>query len=73
MNSPGPEDFEAAAELVGEDDVAEVVVCRPDPERHLDAIAYASAGFDHVYLHQVGPDQEGFFEFYLREVRPRLG
>ncbi|HEX2272865.1 MAG TPA: TIGR03557 family F420-dependent LLM class oxidoreductase [Acidimicrobiales bacterium] len=69
-----PEDFEAAAGLVGEDDVSEVVVCGPDPERHLDAIAaYASAGFDHVYLHQVGPDQEGLFEFYRREVRPRLG
>jgi coenzyme F420-dependent glucose-6-phosphate dehydrogenase len=68
-----PEHFDAAAGLVGEDDVAEVVVCGPDPERHVEAISeYASAGFDHVYIHQVGPDQEGFFEFYRREVRPRL-
>jgi coenzyme F420-dependent glucose-6-phosphate dehydrogenase len=68
-----PEDFEAAAELLGEEDVAATVVCGPDPERHLEAIsAYASAGFDHVYLHQVGPDQEGFFRFYQREIVPRL-
>ena len=68
-----PEDFEAAVELVGEDDVARAVVCGPDPERHLQAIAeFASAGFDHVYVHQVGPDQEGFFDFYEREILPRL-
>jgi len=28
--------------------------------------------FDHVSLHQIGPDQEGFFNFYQREVLPRL-
>lgn len=68
-----PEDFESAAELVGEGDVAETVVCGPDAERHLEAIsAFASAGFDHVYVHQIGPDQEGFFSFYEREVLPRL-
>ncbi|HEX2042926.1 MAG TPA: TIGR03557 family F420-dependent LLM class oxidoreductase [Acidimicrobiales bacterium] len=68
-----PEDFEAAARLVDEDDVAATVVCGPDPEGHVEAIsAYASAGFDHVYLHQVGPDQEGFFRFYQREIVPRL-
>jgi hypothetical protein len=31
------------------------------------------AGFDHVYIHQVGPDQESFFEFYQREILPELG
>jgi hypothetical protein len=30
------------------------------------------AGFDHVYLHQIGPDQEGFFDFFTKEVAPRL-
>ena len=32
----------------------------------------AQAGFDHVYVAQAGPDQEGFFRFYEREVLPRL-
>jgi hypothetical protein len=37
----------------------------PDPERYIKKIEeYAEAGFDHIYLHQVGPDQEGFFQFW---------
>ena len=45
----------------------------PDPQAHLSAVrAYADAGFDEVYIGQVGPEQEGFFEFYAREVLPRL-
>jgi coenzyme F420-dependent glucose-6-phosphate dehydrogenase len=70
---PLPRHFEQAAEVVEEDDVAESVVCGPDPEAHLDAIrAFVDAGYDHVYLHQVGPDQEGFFRFYQREVLPKV-
>jgi coenzyme F420-dependent glucose-6-phosphate dehydrogenase len=71
---PLPRHFEQAAEMLSEDDVAENVICGPDPERHLDAIReYVEAGFDHVYVHQVGPDQEGFFRFYEREVLPKVG
>jgi G6PDH family F420-dependent oxidoreductase len=68
-----PEDFEEAAEMVDEDDVAEVIACGPDPERHLEMIReFEKAGFDHVYVHQVGPDQEGFFRFYEREILPKV-
>ncbi|HUQ39337.1 MAG TPA: TIGR03557 family F420-dependent LLM class oxidoreductase [Acidimicrobiales bacterium] len=70
---PTPAHFEQAAEMVTEDDVAEAVVCGPDPEHHVEAIQeYAKAGFSHVYIHQVGPDQEGFLRFWESEVRPRL-
>jgi G6PDH family F420-dependent oxidoreductase len=70
---PLPSHFEAAAELVTEDAVAEWVTCGPDPKRHLEAIRkYARAGYDHVCIHQVGPDQEGFIEFYGQEVLPKL-
>ena len=66
---PLPSHFEAAASMVTEDDVADEVVCGPDPAAHLDAIAtFAEAGFDHVYIHQVGPDQAGFVDFYEREI-----
>jgi hypothetical protein len=42
-------------------------------DRHLEAIQeYVDAGYDHVYVHQVGPDQEGFLEAYARDVLPRL-
>ncbi|HEU5142612.1 MAG TPA: TIGR03557 family F420-dependent LLM class oxidoreductase [Solirubrobacterales bacterium] len=70
---PLPAHFEEITEWAGEDDIAESIVCGPDPARHLEAIEeYAEAGYDHVYLHQVGPEQEGFFDFYAREVLPRL-
>lgn len=50
----------------------ESVPCGPDPDRHLEAIRkYEEAGFDHVWVHQIGPDQEGFFDFYAREILPR--
>ena len=29
---------------------------------------YLDAGFDHVYLHQVGPDQDGFLRFAERRA-----
>jgi G6PDH family F420-dependent oxidoreductase len=64
-----PEHFQEAAQMVKEEDVAQSVVCGPDPQRHLEMIKrFADAGYDHVYVHQVGPDQEGFFRFYEREV-----
>jgi coenzyme F420-dependent glucose-6-phosphate dehydrogenase len=73
LELPLPMHFEEAAELVGEEEIGEKIVCGPDPQRYLEAIEeFATAGYDHVYLHQVGPDQEGFFDFYAREVLPML-
>ena len=60
--------------MVTEDDVAKVIPCGPDPEVHLAGIReYLDAGFDHVYVHQVGPDQEGFLDFVATELLPALG
>jgi coenzyme F420-dependent glucose-6-phosphate dehydrogenase len=71
---PLPAHFEQAAEMVNEEDVAEMVVCGPDPDAHREKIReYEQAGYDHVYVHQVGPDQEGFFAFYEKEVLPDAG
>ena len=33
---------------------------------------YVDAGYDHVYLHQVGPDQEGFLEFASATLLPEF-
>jgi G6PDH family F420-dependent oxidoreductase len=73
-----PAHFEAASAMVTEDAIAEQIVCGAEAERHLEGLrSFADAGFDHVYVHQVGPDQESFFELYEREVLPlaaeRLG
>jgi coenzyme F420-dependent glucose-6-phosphate dehydrogenase len=68
-----PDHFDQAVKLVTEDAVAESVVCGPDKNMHLEAIQeMIDAGFDHVYIHQVGPDQEGFFNFYRQIILPEL-
>jgi G6PDH family F420-dependent oxidoreductase len=73
LELPLPSHFEEAAEMLDEDDIGESVVCGPDPQPYLDAIAeYGGAGYDHVYLHQIGPDQAGFFDFCEREILPKV-
>ena len=65
--------FEQATELVTRDMIAQSTLCGPDPETHVAAIQeHVDAGFDEVYVSQIGPDQEGFFAFYEREVLPRF-
>jgi G6PDH family F420-dependent oxidoreductase len=68
-----PSHFEQASHLVTEDQMAKKISCGPDPKVHAAVVKkYVDAGFDEVYISQVGPDQEGFFEFYERELRPLL-
>lgn len=70
---PMPAHFDQASELVTVDRVKEGLACGPDPERHVEAIKeYLDAGFDELYVNQIGPDHAGFFDFFEREVRPRL-
>ena len=69
---PLPSHFEAAVGMVTEDSVAKAVVCGPDPEPYAELIdQYVDAGYTHVYLHQVGADQDGFFGFCESELLPR--
>ena len=59
--------------MLTEDQVAEGLVCGPAPARHIEQIQkYIDAGYENVYVHQIGPDQEGFFRFYEREVLPHF-
>jgi G6PDH family F420-dependent oxidoreductase len=68
-----PAHFAQAAKAVTEDDVAQAVVCGPDPARHIAAITQAAElGYTHVWVHQIGPDQAGFFQFYAQEVLPKF-
>ncbi len=69
-----PLHYEQATSLVTPDMMAEQYPLGPDPERWVEAIeAHVDAGFDEVYISQMGPDQAGFFTFWEDEVRPRLG
>ncbi len=68
-----PELFAQAVRLVRPEDVESVIICGPDPVPFVEAIrSFIEAGYDHIYLHQVGPDQEGFLRFYVDEVLPRV-
>lgn len=70
---PTPRHFEQATELVTEEAVAGAVTCGDDPQEHVDRLrGYVDAGFDEVYAGQIGPEQEGFFDFYRERVLPRL-
>jgi coenzyme F420-dependent glucose-6-phosphate dehydrogenase len=70
---PRPEHFEQATEDLTPPDLAEAIPCGPDPDRYLEDIrAYEQAGYTHVYFHQVGYDQDGFFRFWQKELQPKL-
>jgi G6PDH family F420-dependent oxidoreductase len=68
-----PSHFEEASQLVTEEVVAHSITSGPDPERHVKAIKkYVDAGYDEIYIAQVGDDQEGFLKFFAEDLRPRL-
>ncbi|GIH27208.1 LLM class F420-dependent oxidoreductase [Acrocarpospora phusangensis] len=68
---PQPRHFEELARLVTPESLT--LPCGPDPEDHLQGIQeYVDAGFDEIYIAQIGPQQEEFFEFYSTVVLPQL-
>jgi G6PDH family F420-dependent oxidoreductase len=70
---PDTEGFAAATEQVTPENVAQMVTCGPSAERHLEAIdRYLKAGYDHIILVQIGPDQDAFFDLFERELAPVL-
>ncbi|MDQ3147762.1 MAG: TIGR03557 family F420-dependent LLM class oxidoreductase [Actinomycetota bacterium] len=65
--------FEQAAQLVTEDDATASVPCGPDVDGVLDSVGqFVDAGYDHLYFHQIGHDQDGFFRFWADRLRPAL-
>jgi G6PDH family F420-dependent oxidoreductase len=68
---PMPAHFEQASALVDEEAMAGMIAFGPDPGPYLERIhAFAEAGFDELYIQQIGPDQKGFLSFFERELRP---
>ena len=68
-----PRHFEQASSLVTPEMLAEQMPVGPDVERYVNSVReYLDAGVEDVYIHQVGPDQEGFFHFFREELRPAL-
>jgi G6PDH family F420-dependent oxidoreductase len=70
---PGPESFEAATRTARAEDLTDSTPVGPDVERHVESLRkYVEAGFDHVVVTPIGPDQDAFFGFWESELRPRL-
>jgi coenzyme F420-dependent glucose-6-phosphate dehydrogenase len=68
-----PQHFEEVAQLITAEQVGEKVVCGPDPGPIVEKVgAFVDAGFDHVFLHQVGPRQEEFLAFAKDELLPAI-
>jgi coenzyme F420-dependent glucose-6-phosphate dehydrogenase len=65
-----PSDFEGAAPMVSEQDMAESVPHGPDPAKYLELIGkYEKAGFTHVYIHQIGDNQKEFCEWAAQNLK----
>jgi hypothetical protein len=61
--------FEQAAQLVTRDTIAEQVPCGDDPQAIVDSVTeYADAGFTMLHIHQIGPDQRGFLDWWREEL-----
>jgi G6PDH family F420-dependent oxidoreductase len=70
---PDTKGFAAASKHVSAETVAQSVSCGPSPERHFDAVdRYVQAGFDHIVLVQIGPEQDRFIDFFERRLAPAL-
>jgi coenzyme F420-dependent glucose-6-phosphate dehydrogenase len=66
-----PADFDAIAQAIGPDRIDDTVVCAADAAPIIDRIdRFVGAGFDTVYLHQVGPDQQRLVDLVAAELLP---
>jgi G6PDH family F420-dependent oxidoreductase len=70
---PNPVNFEAATASIRPGQVREQFACGPDVKRHLQvAQQFVDAGFDHLVTMNVGPDPDGFIDFFARELAAPL-
>ena len=68
-----PEDFEAMAKLVRPEHYKNRVLLSPDPAEHAAHLQhFIDLGFDEVYVHNVGRNQEAFLSAYADYVVPAL-
>lgn len=68
-----PADFAAMAKLVRPEDFAGRLLISEDPDAHRAQIQrFVDLGFDRIYLHNVGRDQETWLEVFGREVVAKL-
>lgn len=70
---PTPTHFEQATSMVEPEDIREQIVCGNDVDEHISEIeSFLENGYERVYVHQIGDNQSGFFDFYETEIMPRF-
>jgi G6PDH family F420-dependent oxidoreductase len=70
---PTPALFDQAASTVTVESVADSIPCGPEVEPIVHAVrSYVDAGFDRVFISQIGPNQSGFFRFFEQELSAEL-
>jgi G6PDH family F420-dependent oxidoreductase len=70
---PNPEHFEQASGLVTLESTQDSVVAGPDPKHHLEQIQqYDDAGYDALYVANMGPHHREMIEFYGEQVLPQV-
>ena len=70
---PSPKHFEQASALVTREMTRDSVVCGPDVERHVEAHApYVEAGYDEIYVANMGPNYKPMLEAYGAQVLPAV-
>jgi G6PDH family F420-dependent oxidoreductase len=68
---PTPAHFEQACELVTADQLSSP--CGPDLDEHVKSLKqYEEAGVDELFVQQIGPDQDLFFERWAPEILPQF-
>jgi G6PDH family F420-dependent oxidoreductase len=70
---PSPRHFEQASKLVTKESTARSVTCGPKAEAHLDAfMPYVEAGFDEIYVANIGSYSIDMLNLYRTEILPEL-
>ena len=70
---PSPRHFEQASSLVTEEMTRASVVCGREAAKHADAFEpYLNAGFDEIYVANMGPHYADMIRMYGDEVLPKL-
>jgi len=68
-----PAHFQQAVKTVNESDLPDGLVLGNDVQETLEAIEkFTQAGFDRIYLHHIGPDQDTFCDFFEMQLKPKL-
>jgi len=69
---PSPKHFEQASQLVTKEQIKGSFVCGPDAGPQVEMVGtYADAGYDEVYVANVGPNYRELIDLYAKEILPQ--